>query len=68
MAQIPKSPPTVQGPTIGDNSRNTASIADMEPLKVSVATCMRAIAQDAELLLTYGKDMSGIDGQRVRLP
>ncbi|MEN0040549.1 MAG: cobaltochelatase subunit CobT [Pseudomonadota bacterium] len=68
MAQLPKSPATVQGPTIGDNSRNTASIADMEPLKVSVATCMRAIAQDAELEITYGKEKPGIAGQRVRLP
>ena len=53
---------------IGDNSRNTASIADVEPLKTSVASCMRAIAQDAELEITYGKDKPGIAGQRVRLP
>ena len=38
---------------IGDNSRNTATIADMEPLKASVAGCMRAIAQDAELEVTF---------------
>lgn len=53
---------------IGDNSGNTASIADVEPLKTSVASCMRAIAQDAELEITYGKDKPGIAGQRVRLP
>ena len=53
---------------IGDNSQNTASIADVEPLKTSVATCMRAIAQDAELEITYSKDKPGIAGQRVRLP
>ena len=53
---------------IGDNSRNTASIADVEPLKQSVAGCMRAIAQDAELEITFGKDKPGIAGQRVRLP
>ena len=52
---------------IGDNSRNTASIADVEPLKNSVAGCMRAIAQDAELEITYGKDKPGIAGRRVRL-
>jgi cobaltochelatase CobT len=53
---------------IGDNSGNKASIADVEPLKTSVASCMRAIAQDAELDVTYGKDKPGISGQRVRLP
>ena len=53
---------------IGDNSGNTASIKDVEPLKTSVASCMRAIAQDAELEITYGKDKPGIAGQRVRLP
>ncbi|MEL6750561.1 MAG: cobaltochelatase subunit CobT [Pseudomonadota bacterium] len=40
----------------------------MEPLKTSVASCMRAIAQDAELEISYGKDKPGIAGQRVRLP
>ncbi|MGI9357180.1 MAG: cobaltochelatase subunit CobT, partial [Rhizobiaceae bacterium] len=53
---------------IGDNSRNTVSIVDIEPLKSSVAGCMRAIAQDAELEITYGKDKPGIAGDRVRLP
>ncbi len=53
---------------IGDNSGNTASIADVEPLKTSVSSCMRAIAQDAELEITFGKDKPGIAGQRVRLP
>ncbi|MEE9314444.1 MAG: cobaltochelatase subunit CobT [Rhizobiaceae bacterium] len=53
---------------IGDNSQNTASIADVEPLKTSVSSCMRAIAQDGELEITYGKDKPGISGQRVRLP
>ena len=53
---------------VGDNSRNTNRIADVEPLKTSVATCMRSIAQDAELEITYGKDKPGLAGQRVRLP
>lgn len=53
---------------IGDNSANTASIADVEPLKSSIASCMRAIAQDAELEIAYGKDKPGMSGQRVRLP
>ncbi|MEL7230475.1 MAG: cobaltochelatase subunit CobT, partial [Pseudomonadota bacterium] len=57
-----------QRPTIGDNSRNIEKIQDAEPLKVSVASCMRAIAQDAELEITYGKDKPGMAGQRVRLP
>ena len=53
---------------IGDNSRNTATIADVEPLKQSVAGAMRAIAQDAELEVSYGKDKPGMSGNRVRLP
>jgi len=53
---------------IGDNSGNKESIADVEPLKTSVASCMRAIAQDAELEVSYGKDKPGMAGQRVRLP
>ncbi|MCJ8307857.1 MAG: cobaltochelatase subunit CobT [Hyphomicrobiales bacterium] len=53
---------------IGDNSGNTASIADVEPLKTSVASCMRAISQDAELEVSYGKEKPGMSGQRVRLP
>ncbi len=53
---------------IGDNSGNTASIKDVEPLKQSVASCMRAIAQDAELEITFGKDKPGMTGDRARLP
>ena len=53
---------------IGDNSANKASFADMEPLKQSVSGCMRAIAQDAELEITFCKDKPGMAGDRVRLP
>ena len=62
---MPKPP---QSATIGDNSRNTATVADLEPLKTSVASCMRAVAQDAELEISYGKDKPGMAGDRVRLP
>ena len=53
---------------IGDNSGNKQTILDVEPLKTSVASCMRAIAQDGELEVTYGREKPGISGQRVRLP
>lgn len=53
---------------IGDNSQNKASIADVEPLKHSVSGAMRAIAQDAELEITFTKDAPGQTGERVRLP
>jgi cobaltochelatase CobT len=53
---------------IGDNSGNTESIKDVEPLKQSVAGCMRAIAQESELEITYGRDKPGMSGDRVRLP
>ncbi len=58
-----------QKPTIGDNSRPpTGTAPDTEPLKQSVAGALRAIAQDAELEITYGKDRPGMSGDRVRLP
>ncbi|MEO0546201.1 MAG: cobaltochelatase subunit CobT [Pseudomonadota bacterium] len=53
---------------IGDNSQNTQSILDVEPLKQSVAGCVRAIARDAEVEVTYGKDKPGMAGDRIRLP
>ncbi|MEO1397565.1 MAG: cobaltochelatase subunit CobT [Pseudomonadota bacterium] len=53
---------------IGDNSQNTLSTMDVEPLKQSVAGCVRAIAHDAEVEITYGKDKPGMAGDRIRLP
>ena len=52
---------------IGDNSGNTESIKDVEPLKQSVAGCMRAIAQESELEITYGRDKPGMSGAHGRL-
>ena len=59
-----------QSRTIGDNSRNRARPKgpDTEPLKQSVASAMRAIAQDHEIEITYGNDKPGMSGNAVRLP
>ena len=56
--------------TIGDNSRNRARPkgSDTEPLKQSVASAMRAIAQDHDIEITYGNDKPGMTGNAVRLP
>ena len=59
-----------QSRTIGDNSRNRgrAKSPDTEPLKRSVASAMRAIAQDHDIEITYGNDKPGMSGNAVRLP
>ncbi|MEL6946007.1 MAG: cobaltochelatase subunit CobT [Pseudomonadota bacterium] len=53
---------------IGDNSKISQSIMDVEPLKQSVAGCARAISRDGEIEVTYGKDRPGMAGDRMRLP
>ena len=54
---------------IGDNARASGrKTADTEPLKNSLASAMRAIAQDNEIEVTYGNDKPGMAGNQVRLP
>jgi cobaltochelatase CobT len=40
----------------------------LEPLKRAVAACMRAVAEDKELQVTYGPETPSLRGQRARLP
>ncbi|KQT85859.1 cobaltochelatase subunit CobT [Aurantimonas sp. Leaf443] len=55
---------------IGDNQRGGKAkvAADREPFRRAVAGCLRAIAGDAELEVTYAADRPGLAGKRARLP
>jgi cobaltochelatase CobT len=53
---------------IGDNSKSRGSSPDMEPFKQSLTGCMRAIAQDHELEVTFSKDKPGMVMGQARLP
>ncbi|MDX1732141.1 MAG: cobaltochelatase subunit CobT, partial [Aurantimonas coralicida] len=54
---------------IGDNTRPAdRKPADSEPFRRAVAGCLRAIAGDAELEVTYASERPGLSGQRARLP
>ncbi|RYY31797.1 MAG: cobaltochelatase subunit CobT, partial [Sphingomonadales bacterium] len=55
---------------IGDNSKpgNAKGGIDREPFRRAVAGCMRAIAGDAELEVTYASERPGLNGPRARLP
>ncbi|KQQ79808.1 cobaltochelatase subunit CobT [Aureimonas sp. Leaf324] len=55
---------------IGDNSTKAprGKAPDREPFRRAVAGCMRAIAGDAELEITYGNERPGLTGNRARLP
>ncbi|WP_152045070.1 cobaltochelatase subunit CobT [Aureimonas psammosilenae] len=57
-------------PRVGDNAKQNpkAGAPDREPFRRAVAGCMRAIAGDAELEITYGNERPGLTGQRARLP
>ncbi|SKA05200.1 cobaltochelatase subunit CobT [Consotaella salsifontis] len=54
---------------IGDNSDpQKAKSADREPFRRAVAGCLRAIAGDNEIEVTFGSDRPGMSGNRARLP
>jgi len=53
----------------GDNSkRGGAKTQDFEPVKQALANCVRSIAGDNELEVTFSGDKPGMSGQQVRLP
>ncbi len=53
---------------IGDNSKAKGSALNLEPFKQSVSGCMRAIAQDSELEVTFSGDKPGMTPGQARLP
>lgn len=53
----------------GDNSkRNSQKGADREPMKQALANCVRSIAQNNELEVTFSGDRPSMVGNQVRLP
>ncbi|MEO0910237.1 MAG: cobaltochelatase subunit CobT, partial [Pseudomonadota bacterium] len=53
----------------GDNSkRNASKGADREPMKQALANCVRSIAQNNELEVTFSGDKPSMTGNSVRLP
>lgn len=53
---------------IGDNSKSRGKPWNMEPFKQSVSGCMRAIAQDSDLEVTFSGDKPGMSPGQARLP
>ncbi|MEF2552900.1 cobaltochelatase subunit CobT [Aurantimonas sp. A2-1-M11] len=54
---------------IGDNKRPAdRKPVDAEPFRRAVAGCLRAIAGDAELEVTYASERPGLSGNRAKLP
>lgn len=53
----------------GDNRKNNPpGQVDAEPIKRSIAGCVRALAGDKDLEVVFSKDPPGISADRVRLP
>ncbi|MCY0148717.1 cobaltochelatase subunit CobT [Hoeflea sp. G2-23] len=53
----------------GDNIRSKPTgVVDAEPFKQALTGCIRAIAGDNELEVTFGNDRPGLAGDRARLP
>lgn len=54
---------------IGDNRKGSSGkVSDREPFRRAVAGCMRAIAGEAELEVTFASERPGLAGARARLP
>ncbi|MCB1462059.1 MAG: cobaltochelatase subunit CobT [Nitratireductor sp.] len=55
--------------TQGSNSRSRGQpLVDYEPLKRAISNCVRAIAGDGALEVTFSGDRPGMSGDEVRLP
>ena len=55
--------------TQGSNSRSKGQpLPDYEPLRRAVANCVRAIAGDSALEVTFSNDRPSLAGEQVRLP
>ena len=53
----------------GDNSRlGKLPAFDREPFRRAITGCMRAIAGEAELDVTFGNERPGLSGSKARLP
>ena len=52
----------------GDSQRKGFKAVDYEPLKQAMTHCVRAIAQDGELEVSFTGDRASISGNQVKLP
>ena len=52
----------------GDNSKTNKGVKDFEPLKHAISNCVRAIAQDADVEVSFAADRAVENGDNIRLP
>lgn len=53
----------------GDNRKPAqANVIDAEPVRRAISACVRAIAGDNELEITFSKDKPGLTAEQARLP
>jgi len=53
----------------GDNSKAKPGVpVDVEPLRRAITGCVRAIAGDAEVEVTFANERPGMTAERIRLP
>jgi cobaltochelatase CobT len=53
----------------GDNSRAKPGVTiDTEPLRQAIAGCVRSVAGDSEVEVTFANERPGLAGERMRLP
>ncbi len=53
---------------IGDNKKANKGPKDFEPLKRAISNCVRAIAQDADIEVSFASERPILVGDNVRLP
>ena len=53
----------------GDNSKpRPGGVVDMEPFRRAVSGCVRAVAGDGEVEVSFANERPGMTGERIRLP
>src|ERR1700712_2765151 len=53
----------------GDNLKGKpGAVVDMEPLRRAITGCVRSIAGDGEVEVTFANERPGMTGERIRLP
>ncbi|MCF6321298.1 MAG: cobaltochelatase subunit CobT [Rhizobiaceae bacterium] len=53
---------------IGDNKKTNPGAKDFEPLKRAISNCVRAIAENSEVEVTFASERPILVGENVRLP
>ena len=52
----------------GDNSKTNRGVKDFEPLKRAISNCVRAIAEDASLEVSFTSERAVTAGNNIHLP